>query len=215
MDQSSPEVRSLMNPYERVCQKLGVPVGTKTAKCPAHDDQKASLSIDEGDDGRAILCCHAGCTFDAITTKLGLTAKDLSAPKTSASQLEAVYPYRHANGELSYEILRYKPKRFSARRPNGHGGWIYNIDGVTPLLYRLPELLAADPKEPVLIPEGEKDVDRLRTRGFVATTNHGGARGWRHDLFDKYLAGRFVVLLEDNDRPGRRRVLEIAKGLAP
>jgi hypothetical protein len=205
----------MTTPLELLCDKLGVAIGTKTAKCPAHDDQKDSLSIGEGDDGSAVLFCHAGCTFEAIIAKLGLTAKDLSAPKKSAPDIDAVYSYHDESGELRYQILRYKPKGFGARRPNGHGGWINDLDGVAPLLYRLPELLAADPKEPVLIPEGEKDVDRLRARGFVATTNHGGARGWRHDLFDQYLANRSVVLLEDNDRPGRRRVLKIAKELAP
>jgi hypothetical protein len=31
------------------------------AKCPAHADRRASLSISEGRDGRVLLHCHAGC----------------------------------------------------------------------------------------------------------------------------------------------------------
>ena len=48
-----------------------------TAKCPAHKDGTASLSISEGSDGRTLLKCHAGCTPDAICSSLGLSLKDL------------------------------------------------------------------------------------------------------------------------------------------
>ena len=47
------------------------------AACPAHEDDVPSLSLAEGDDGRILLYCHAGCTFDSIISVLGLTAKDL------------------------------------------------------------------------------------------------------------------------------------------
>ena len=46
--------------------------------------------------------------------------------------------------------------------------------------YRLPELLAADPR-PVYVPEGEKDVDRLRGLGVTATCNPQGAGKWRKE----------------------------------
>jgi putative DNA primase/helicase len=47
------------------------------AKCPAHDDRKPSLSIDEGSDGRALLKCHAGCDNTAILASLGMKPRDL------------------------------------------------------------------------------------------------------------------------------------------
>ena len=43
-----------------------------SARCPAHEDGRASLSIAEGDDGRALVHCHAGCTADAICAAVGL-----------------------------------------------------------------------------------------------------------------------------------------------
>ena len=55
------------------------------AKCPAHQDRKPSLSIDEGSDGRALLKCHAGCSTDAVIAALGLTRRDLF-PVTSHRQ---------------------------------------------------------------------------------------------------------------------------------
>ena len=47
------------------------------AKCPAHEDKRASLSIAEGDDGRVLLHCHAGCQWKAVAFALGLSGKDL------------------------------------------------------------------------------------------------------------------------------------------
>ena len=48
-----------------------------TAKCPGHQDRKPSLSISEGNDGRALLHCHAGCPTDEVLAAAGLTKKDL------------------------------------------------------------------------------------------------------------------------------------------
>ncbi len=47
------------------------------ALCPAHDDHKPSLSINQGTDGRALVHCHAGCSVEAICEALGLTLRDL------------------------------------------------------------------------------------------------------------------------------------------
>jgi hypothetical protein len=46
-------------------------------KCPAHDDQHASLSVAEGKDGRALVYCHAGCSVAAICRAVGLKVSDL------------------------------------------------------------------------------------------------------------------------------------------
>jgi hypothetical protein len=42
------------------------------AQCPAHADTNPSLSIDEGDDGSALIHCHAGCAFLCVLDALGL-----------------------------------------------------------------------------------------------------------------------------------------------
>ena len=64
-----------------VCRRLGnvrpKSGGGYTAKCPAHEDTHESLSIDTGDDGRALLKCFAGCDIQAIVKAIGLTASDL------------------------------------------------------------------------------------------------------------------------------------------
>ena len=58
------------------------------------------------------------------------------------------------------------PRSSDSAEPDGKGGWISNLDGVERILNRLPELLAADPAQPVFICEGEKDVDNLAAHGI-------------------------------------------------
>jgi len=48
-----------------------------SALCLAHDDTRNSLSVAEGDDGRVLLYCHAGCTFEEIINALGVSARSL------------------------------------------------------------------------------------------------------------------------------------------
>jgi hypothetical protein len=183
------------------------------ALCPAHDDHRQSLSVDEGDDGRALVHCHAGCEAAAIVAKLGLGTADLFAEKPAGPTVVAEYEYRDATGTLIYVVERRNPKDFRQRRPDGNGGWHWNLKDVTPLPYRLPELRAADAAEPVIVVEGEKDVETLARYGFVATTNSGGAGKWKPEL-SKHLAGRRVIVLPDNDDAGRAHAAAVAKALA-
>ncbi len=104
------------------------------------------------------------------------------------------------------------PKEFRQRRPDGNGGWTWSVKGCPVIPYRLPELLAADRAKPVFVVEGEKDVDRLRAAGLTATCNAGGAGKWRAE-HAKHLAGRHVVVLPDNDDPGRKHAEQVARSL--
>jgi putative DNA primase/helicase len=70
-------------PSDPVCRVLDrlehVAVHTTgwTARCPAHGDTVNSLSIAEGSDGRALLHCHAGCTFEEVVAALGVPVRSL------------------------------------------------------------------------------------------------------------------------------------------
>jgi len=68
------------------------------ALCPAHDDHDPSLAVDEGDDGRCLLNCFAGCEFEAIVAALGLTPADLMS--TPAKQSVASKLIDLATGRL-------------------------------------------------------------------------------------------------------------------
>ena len=52
--------------------------GQWSARCPAHDDKRQSLSISTGKDGRVLLKCHAGCSVDSICANLGISGKQIS-----------------------------------------------------------------------------------------------------------------------------------------
>ena len=72
------------HPIENVLSRLeGVRQtarGKWLARCAAHDDRRPSLSVAEGDDGRVLLKCWAGCTVDAIVGAVGLEVADLFVP---------------------------------------------------------------------------------------------------------------------------------------
>jgi hypothetical protein len=57
------------------------------AKCPAHEDKRASLSIAEGDDGRVLAHCFAGCRAADIVAAVGLELGDLFPRRFDASPL--------------------------------------------------------------------------------------------------------------------------------
>lgn len=133
-------------------------------------------------------------------------------PASGDRRLVATYPYRDGDGALIFEVLRFDPKSFSQRRPDGHGGYHWNLDGVTPVLYHLPQLRAADPARPAFIVEGEKDTQALEALGLVATCNPGGAGKWR-DEYSSELAGRHVVVLPDNDPAGEAHAAQVAESV--
>ena len=122
---------------------------------------------------------------------------------------EAVYDYVNLQGHLVYQVVRYPGKQFRQRRPAGPDRWMWNLDGVQPLPYRLPEVLKT---ERVFIAEGEKDVETLRQLGPTATTNSGGAGKWRPEFAD-YFQGKDVAIFPDNDEPGRKHAEAIAASL--
>jgi 5S rRNA maturation endonuclease (ribonuclease M5) len=180
------------------------------ALCPAHEDHDPSLSIGEGKNGRILLKCLGGCDVKAVLERLGLTFKDLyPAGQSSERKIVHVYVYTDEKGVTLFEVCRTDPKDFICRRPDGKGGWIWNIKGVRRVLYHLPQLLDA---ETVIITEGERDADNLAVLGFVTTTNPGGAGKWRKE-YGESLRGKDVVAIADNDESGERHVEQVARSL--
>jgi putative DNA primase/helicase len=180
------------------------------ARCPCHSDDNPSLSIAEGSDGRVLLKCHAGCRQDELVEKVRDMGLDLGGRRPASADV-ATYDYRDRDGTVRYRVVRRKPKRFLQCQPDGRGDWTWNMDGVKPLPYRLPEMLA-EPNKPIFIVEGEKDADRLAKQGLLATTNSGGAGKWRDEL-NAWFMDRDVVILADNDEAGREHAFDVARRL--
>lgn len=144
---------------------------------------------------------------------------DIKQYQSEKSAIEEIYNYTRG-GELKYQQVRFEGKEFRPRRPNGRGGWIGNLEGVERFLYRIDEVIAADPKMPVFIVEGEKDVDRLWKEGLVATTNPFGALKWKDD-YSPSLQGRNVIIIPDqvDDQhptdPGPEHAEQVYKSVYP
>lgn len=132
---------------------------------------------------------------------------------------ETVYDYRDESGVLLYQAVRLEPgfegnkKSFLQRRPDGKGGWINSLDGVRRVLYHWPELLEADKSKPVWTVEGEKDAERLVSLGMLATTNSGGSNAQWLEEYSFALRDRKIIILPDNDEPGRKHALKVAHSL--
>ena len=131
-----------------------------------------------------------------------------------ARYMSKAYDYIDEHGECIYQVVRYEPKTFRQRRPDGQGGWIWNIKDVTPVPYNLPGIMAADPSETIWVVEGEKCAQLLIKQGFTATTNHGGAKNWSPEL-NKWFKGRSVVVLPDADAAGTRHAEVVVSNLHP
>lgn len=170
------------------------------AKCPAHDDKTASLSVGSGEKG-IVIKCHAGCNTVDVLAAMGLTEQDLFyEPKRVKERphLVATYQYISPDGK-QYEKQRFSDKSFTWRQPDGKGGWIYSRKGISPNLYGVGK--SPLPKN-IYFVEGEKDVDNLIMRHAAAVSPPDGAKSKWQPQYTEALKGRHVVILPDNDAPG-------------
>ncbi len=207
-----------------------------TALCPVHDDKSPSLSISEGN-YRIVLHCFAGCSEESILDEIGVQKVDLfpdkynspilpingngsktvtHVPKTK-KLIECAYTYTDAQGEVLYEHVRYQPKGFAWRRPDGGGGHIYNLNNVERVPYKLPELTMAlnSGIDEVWYGEGEGDTDNLRSLGSTASN----FQCWTQ-TFNEYIKDTHAVLFRDHDVSGvkqantaARIISEVAKSV--
>ena len=184
-----------------------------TARCPAHDDNRNSLSVSAGDDRRVLLRCHAGCTSEAVCKAMGLELKDLFPAKTASGskRIAATYDYTDESGEMLFQKVRYEPKDFRIRVPNGSGGWGWKMNGVRRVLYNLPAVIKSDI---VFICEGEKDCDLLAQYDHAATCNYDGAGKWDAG-YNRHFTEKIVYILPDNDEPGRTHAANIYRQIEP
>jgi len=140
-------------------------------------------------------------------------AKQVQQTIQPARYMSKAYDYIDEHGECIYQVVRYEPKTFRQRRPDGKGGWIWNIKDVVPVPYNLPGIIT-DKDSAVWVVEGEKCAQILIKQGFLATTNHGGAKNWSADL-NKWFAGRNVIVVPDADEAGMRHAEVVLSNVMP
>jgi DNA primase len=189
--------------------------------CPIHDGARESFSINVATGAWFCFseCNRGGGLADLVSLLSNCSLSNALAeidkilgrsPNAKAEQrIVTEYSYQDESGNTLYQCLRYDPKGFKQRRPDGKGGWIWSVKGVRLVPYRLPKVLAADE---VFIFEGEKDAETAERLGFVGTCNPMGAGKWRTEL-NEHFRGKRVVVVPDQDEPGRRHAAQVVRNL--
>jgi hypothetical protein len=192
------------------------------ALCCFHDDKSPSLSVNTD---KGVWKCHAcniggglldfekkfsSCDTDTAMARI---AEIVGAQQLNLGQRpEQIYSYTDIFGKELFQVVRYPGKRFTQRQPDGNGGWIYKTANLKMVLYHLPEVATA---KQIIVAEGEKDCDNLRAAmagkypSVAVTTCPRGAGKWQDD-FSVYFAGKQLLILPDNDEPGRKHAETVA-----
>ena len=190
--------------------------GETTAWCPWHPDREGgNPSLGINFTKRLVKCWVCGKGGAKELAKAWGIADD-EPPSRQKDEIEQTYDYLNPDRTLRFQVVRFRVPPGVAKKilqcrpdPANPNAWIWNLKGVQPSVYRLPELIEADPSEWVWIVEGEKDVDRLRDHGLVATCNPMGAGKWRKH-YNRQLRGRKVAVIPDNDPAGIAHALNVA-----
>lgn len=203
--------------------------GKAQALCPAHPDKEASLTITQGNDGKTLLKCHAGCSSESVVLAAGLKMADLFSENRLSEErwrtyiegrekrkIEAVYNYVSINGEYAYTKIRLEGKKMlfgmlkDERFEYGlKGRSKKEFNAIFGSIPRIKE--AIERNEPIFIPEGEKDVNTLIKKGYAAFSC-GGANDWNKNV-SELCNGAEVIILADNDDPGKKLAATIEKDL--
>jgi putative DNA primase/helicase len=209
-------------------------------ECPAHDDRNPSFGVREGEDGRALVHCQAGCDRARILDALGLQDADLfehDEKSANASMLGVVvdHTYQDAEGKPVLRVSRRLGPDGKTRRKPGGGKDIWRTyhfggqwcrakdvpDGTKPdtrdLLYNLPAVLECARRGGVIhVGEGELVVDELTRLGLVATTNVGGASQsaqrpkWNARHAKQLCGAGRLVIWQDRDSTGEAGTAAVA-----
>ncbi len=198
--------------------------------CPAHDDNKASLTITKGRKC-TLFHCHAGCSVDEVLKAAGIEKRETfydiepRSPDWKAyvegrkkKRIEAVYDYRNINsGNYEYTKIRFEGKEFTYGILENNR-FSFGLNGLQrksiPAMYcrsftGFKE--AVEEGKPVFYVEGEKDVDTLFSKGYAAVTC-GAAGDWSNVCIELF-RGADVVILADSDREGMKLAYDVKSDL--
>jgi putative DNA primase/helicase len=214
-----------------------------SARCPAHDDRRPSLSVAKGDDGTVLLKCHGGCDTAAIVAALGLTMRDLFPTMNGKPEPASKPPNRKGT---VYPTANAAIAALEKWRGPRSMEWIYHDTSGQPVGMVIRWDVADGTKDirpvsrfpdgwhhrgmpsprplyclpdlfkndvPVAVVEGEKAADAGRSVGLTTTTSPHGAQAAAKADWTP-LAGRDVLLFPDNDAPGEAYGAEVATILA-
>ena len=231
----------MLSEWTDALERLGKRLGKNgNWQCPAHEDHNPSMSLKE-ENGKVLVKCFAGCTFEQIKDALGLTRTpprsavaggarknptptSRKPPRKPPKRVERLpdlptWYYHDADGERAFAVQRIdhpEGKSFIQWTPDG-AEWVgRGLPGKRPL-YRLPDLLKSEGV--VAIVEGEKCAEAC-VKAWptqAVTTWSGGADSWARTDWTP-LKGRTVSIVADADhidpKRGNRPGHEAGRGIA-
>ncbi|MFI5541558.1 hypothetical protein ACIA5H_34765 [Nocardia sp. NPDC051900] len=145
--------------------------------------------------------------------------RDRLGKVTGPRRQAAIYSYTDERGNPLGEVVRIHiphengiEKQFRQRKCDAGGRW--SGGGFAPVLYQLPEVRhAVADGETIWLVEGEKDADRARAAGLVATCNAMGAGSFRREHAHQLRGAARVVIVADKDTAGYRHAAQVAQML--
>src|SRR5215472_7527079 len=202
--------------------------GSILCRCPVHEatgKHNPSLLLTITGDRHILLHCRSqNCDaklFQVICDHLVKCGLPRSHVGGSQTPKEIRYNYQHLDGSYAWTKTRYVTKAGKKRFrcevwDETAKQWLSGRPEGMPLLYNLAavaKVLAEYPTTPLLIVEGEKDVNTAGELGLLATTSADGAGSWRIEDTQKLikLGARRVIVCPDNDGPGIDHGIFIAK----
>lgn len=205
-------------PLDFVVQETSAKKVGKSYKghCPTHDDKNPSLSINEGRDGGVVINCFAGCEsqkpFESLLSTYKLKngqSGDVSSVKPSFKRASE-YMYQDESGKTVSKVTRSKSKKF-LQYHLFEDRW---VSGGAKCKLQPYHFYKWKDSSRVFLVEGEKDVETMESYGFRATTTIGGSGGWRSE-YGKYFKSKDVIVIPDNDKPGRSYAEKATNGILP
>ncbi len=187
------------------------------ANCPACGDTKGHLYIAQSPDGKILVDCKKGCSFNDIISAAGLNASDCFAEnpvRPDPWRLLREHVYTDINGNILGKKQIYDTgdgKKQAVWYRLEKGQYLKGLNGNKMPLYHLDRLVKS--KGTAVIAEGEKDVETMERLGFAATTSPNGAGSkWRSE-FNEFFRGKNVVIITDNDEAGEKYGLNAAENV--
>ena len=196
-------------------------------RCPFHSDTHPSLSINlESGLYNCFSCGEGGDVFKFYqrihNTDFPTALKEISrmagvevSPSNGHGKVVGVFEYKDADGNVLYAKERVEPGRDGRLKEfyfkHNENGQQVNGRGSDAVPYNLPELVNS---KYCIFLEGEKKVDLLKEWGLVATSFDSGANSrWREAYLPYFKGKEKIIILPDNDTPGREYATKIAKTL--
>ena len=183
--------------------------------CPFHDDHDPSFSVSYTEGFfNCFACGEKGDIFDfyqklrrvdfkTALSEIGKMNGGIMPPPDPHKV--ATFEYRCLGGELLYTKERYEPARDGKRKEfffkHVKNGKQKMGRGCSPVLYNQKEVSGA---EVVYFVEGEGKAEMLRGWGLVATSLDSGANSpWNDEYFECMEKAKQLIIIPDNDKPGR------------